>query len=177
MSKGLHGSVLYPGTVHTLKRRPAIARKSSPCQDASIPGHLDNLVLQALERTSTFSIQSRHVDIEKAQEAVRLILDSRRPACGGPPHPCRDAGLGAWQLMPQDDWPDTRNLIDEIRQVSFVSQPSPISRDEDDDLRRDELLQRPSSRVPSSLSKRRVTSAKVAVRRDVIEVRKADLGI
>ena len=84
---------------------------------------LHDLILQPQEGLrSTFSVEQGHIDVEDPQQAVRLVLRTRRLPSRRPSHPLRNADTRQRSFERQNRLRDSRDLPEERGQIRLGAQ-------------------------------------------------------
>ena len=148
-----------------------------PSEEGRFERRLHNFLLKAYERLESFAVDRGHVDVEEAQQGVRLVLEASRVPFGCPCHALCDAVKGVVHLAGQDAGWNTSDVLKERGKLSLVPEYRlPIPRYEDNKRGRDELLESPSAEVPPCCPERGVGGMQIAIAIDIAHVYVTYLG-
>ena len=120
----------------------------APREERLVRRTLEDLLLKAEERSPSFAINSRHVDVEYAHQGVRLVLYASRFPRRRPPHPAGDAHVAEVATECQHICVHSWDVLEERCHAGFGSDAGPVLRDEYEASGSDEFLQRPSTGKP-----------------------------
>lgn len=138
----VHSRELYERSV--LDGRPGI----SPGKERVVGSPLHDLDLQSPERVLSLAVNCRHRYVEYTQKRVRLVFNPRRDALRGPRHAAGDADVLKGAMERQDLGIDPGDVLEQVRQPELGAKMLPVDGQEDEAVRRKELLKRPSSLEP-----------------------------
>ena len=126
---------------------------SIPNEDTLVGDVFEYFLLQTKERLRSFTVYDGDVNPEDPHQAVCLVLLPGRAALRSPEHPPGDADSAEGTRVGEDVIVDPCGGLKRICEAMLSTENTPVAGEEDDDVWRNEFLQRPTPCMPCAATK------------------------